>query len=122
MHWYDRDRRKIFKFGGVRLGVRVLSFHNFGNLGSQLKTKYDAALGKKWKSDLYHKRNTTIITKGVKNNFLKLTLTPSPPFSFLDYLLGKGGVKKCTVHPWHATGVSLPGQRFGSHMRPASMT
>ena len=23
-----------------------------------------------------------------------LTLTPSPPFSFLDYLLGKGGVKK----------------------------
>ena len=23
-----------------------------------------------------------------------LTLTPSPPFSFLDYLLGKGGVQK----------------------------
>ena len=66
-----------------------------------------------------------------------LTLTPSPPFSFLAYLLGKGGVKKwgfplgfepgtpapqCTVHPWHATRVSLPGQRFRSHMRPASMT
>ena len=29
---------------------------------------------------------------------------------------------KCTVHPWHATRVSLPGQRFRSHMRPASMT
>ena len=28
---------------------------------------------------------------------------------------------KCTVHPWHATRVSLPGQRFRSHMRPASI-
>ena len=29
---------------------------------------------------------------------------------------------QCTVHPWHATRVSLPGQWFRSHMRPASMT
>ena len=28
---------------------------------------------------------------------------------------------QCTVHPWHATRVSLSGQRFRSHMRPASM-
>ena len=70
---------------------------------------------------------------GNKKCYALLTLTPSPPFSFLDYLLGKGGVKKwvpnrgspapqCTVHPRHATRVSLPGQRFRSHMRPASMT
>ena len=26
------------------------------------------------------------------------------------------------VHPWHATRVSLPGQRFRAHMIPASMT
>ena len=55
---HSRDRLKIFKFGRVRLGVRVLSFHNFGNLGSQLKTRYDDTLGEKWKGDLYHKRTT----------------------------------------------------------------
>ena len=31
----------------VRLGVRVPSFHNFGNLGGQLKTRYDDAFGEK---------------------------------------------------------------------------
>ena len=40
--WYDcsRDHLKnsIFKFDQVCLGVRVLSFHNFGILGGQLKT------------------------------------------------------------------------------------
>ena len=30
----------------------------------------------------------------VNNHEVSLTLTPSPPFSFLAYLLGKGGVKK----------------------------
>ena len=35
------------KFSRVRLGVRVLSFHNFGNLGGQLKTRYDDTFGKK---------------------------------------------------------------------------
>ena len=30
----------------------------------------------------------------------KLTLTPTPPFSFLDYLLGKGGVQKWGFPAW----------------------
>ena len=29
---------------------------------------------------------------------------------------------QCTVYPWHATQVSLPEQRFRTHMIPASMT
>ena len=29
---------------------------------------------------------------------------------------------QCTVHPWHATRVSLPEQRFCAHMIPSSMT
>ena len=29
-----------------------------------------------------------------------LTLTPTPPFSFLDYLLGKGGVQKWGFPAW----------------------
>ena len=33
----------FFKFGRVRLGVRVPSFHNFSNLGDQLKSRYDDA-------------------------------------------------------------------------------
>ena len=36
-----------FKFGRVRLGVRVPSFHNFGNLGGQLKSRYDDARSEK---------------------------------------------------------------------------
>ena len=62
---------------------------------------------------------------GKKWSKLLFTLTPLPPFSFLDNLLGKGGVQKwgftpgielgppapqCTAHPWHATWVLLPGQ------------
>ena len=35
----------------------ALSFRNFGNLGSQLKTRYGDAFGEKWKGDLYHKCN-----------------------------------------------------------------
>ena len=82
MHWYDRirDRKKKqknknkkqnkkqktnkqtnkeqSKFGRFRLGVKVLSFHNFGNLGGQMRTMYDDAFGEKWKGDLYHKRGT----------------------------------------------------------------
>ena len=30
----------------------------------------------------------------------RLTLTPTPPFSFLDYLLGKGGVQKWGFPAW----------------------
>ena len=37
----------VFKFGRVRLGVRVPSFHNFGNLGGQLKSRYDDARSEK---------------------------------------------------------------------------
>ena len=68
IRWYDRsrDRRKnnnsnnnsIFKFGQVCLGDGVLSFHNFGNLGGQLKTRYDDAFGEKRKGDLYNKSHT----------------------------------------------------------------
>ena len=48
----DRQKKKkiIFKFGQVRQGVRVLSFHYFGNLGGQLKTRYDDALARKEKA------------------------------------------------------------------------
>ena len=52
----DRRKKPIFKIGRVRLGVKVLSFHNFGNLGGQLKTRHNDALGEKRKGDLYHKR------------------------------------------------------------------
>ena len=49
----------IFKFGRIDLGVRVLSFHDFGNnLSDQLKTRYDDALGEKWKGNLWYKRFT----------------------------------------------------------------
>ena len=41
------NHRKIYEFGRVRQDVRVLSFYNFGNLGNQLKTRYDDALGEK---------------------------------------------------------------------------
>ena len=37
----------VFKFGRVRLGVRVPSFQNFGNLGGQLKSRYDDARSEK---------------------------------------------------------------------------
>ena len=37
----------VFKFGRVRLGVRVPSFHYFGNLGGQLKSSYDDARSEK---------------------------------------------------------------------------
>ena len=37
-----------------------LSFHNCGNLGGQLKTRYDDAFGVKRKGDLYHKRTTIL--------------------------------------------------------------
>ena len=62
--WCDSsgDRLKknsIFKFDRVRLGARVLCFHNFGTLGGQLKTRYDdEPFGEKWKGDLYHKRKS----------------------------------------------------------------
>ena len=38
--------------GRLLLGFRVLSFHNFSNLGGQLKTGHDDAFGEKRKSGL----------------------------------------------------------------------
>ena len=37
----------VFKFSRFRLGVRVPSFHNFGNLGGQLESRYDDARSEK---------------------------------------------------------------------------
>ena len=60
MCWYDRsiglEIAEKIKFGWVRLGlgVRVLSFNNFGNLRWSAETRYDDAFGEKWKGDLYH--------------------------------------------------------------------
>ena len=48
----------IFKFERVRLGVRVLGFHNYGKLGGQLRTRNDDAIGDQQKGDLYHKYPT----------------------------------------------------------------
>ena len=53
-----KKKKSSFKFGRARLGIKVLSFHNFGNLGGELKTRYDNAFGEKRKGDLYHKRFT----------------------------------------------------------------
>ena len=51
-HWYDHSRDWWEKkLGWVRLGVRVPSFHDFGNLGGQLKTRYDDTFGQKRKRD-----------------------------------------------------------------------
>ena len=55
-------KKKKRKIGRVRLGDRVLSFHNFGNLGGQLKTRYDDAFGEKRKGDLYHKCHSKSLT------------------------------------------------------------
>ena len=60
----------IFKFGRVRPGVRVPSFHNFGNLGGQLKSKYDtmtplARNGKATYTIMHY------LTGGIKNVLLK---------------------------------------------------
>ena len=41
MVFYDPLKNSIFKFG------RVPSFHNFGNLGGQLKSRYDDASDEK---------------------------------------------------------------------------
>ena len=46
-------------FGSTPPPRGLLSFHNFGTLGSQLKTRYNNTLGEKWKGDLYHKRLTS---------------------------------------------------------------
>ena len=47
----------VFKISRVHLGVRVLSFCDYGNVGGQLKTRYDDVFGEKTKGDLHHKRN-----------------------------------------------------------------
>ena len=43
---------KKIKLGRLLLGFRVLSFHNFSNLGGQLKTGHDDAFGEKRKGGL----------------------------------------------------------------------
>ena len=60
----QKNNNFIFKFGRVRLGIRVFSSHNFGNLGGQMKTRYKDAFGEKCKGDLYHERNSKL--HGVK--------------------------------------------------------
>ena len=82
--WYDRSRDRlknsIFKFDWVCLGVGVLSFHNFGTLSGQLKTRYDEAFGEKQKGDLYHKRNSMggWIVIGLIPNCFNYTICPNP--------------------------------------------
>ena len=70
------------------------------------------------------------LDKVIANNTMNiLTLTPTPPRkgtgpkwgSPLDTNRGSP-TSQCTVHPWHATQVSLPQQQFCSHMIPASKT
>ena len=55
-----RNKNKTTPFSNsvkfAYIGVNVLSSHNFGNLGGQLKTRYDETLGEKRKGDPYHKR------------------------------------------------------------------
>ena len=49
---------------------------------------------KRKKHDIIYQKVIYVLMLSEWVNHLLLTLTPSPPFSFLAYLLGKGGVKK----------------------------
>ena len=72
------------------------SFHNFGNLGSQLKTRCDDSFGEKRIGDLYHKSSLGI-SFPIRNFFhserqmmrcISETLSPSTEYAPLQPFIG----------------------------------
>ena len=70
----------------------VLDLWPFKILAPTWTQKYFFQKCKQQYWDILNEMKTPWVLVGAAR--LLITLTPTPPFSFLDYLLGKGGVKK----------------------------
>ena len=77
-----------------------------------------------------------LYTLPISNFFVATHVYPNSPYPFFCFSSEREGsnnggslldsnlgppTPQCTVHPWHATRVSLPQQLFRAHMRHASM-
>ena len=82
----------------IRTIIMACSFHAMtsSDCGSHPRFPKDGSAVvslKSWNDDISSHLEQLRVTPSITSE-ASLTLTPSPPFSFLDYLLGKGGVKK----------------------------